>query len=69
MEGQRPGRFFARELSLDRGANRRERMQDALGAGERHDWDLPGVSDAATDEGVILFWDTSRPGFGRTSRR
>ena len=69
MEDQRHGRFFAQELSLDRGANRREQIQDALDAGERHEWDLLGVSDMPAEEGVILFWDTSRPSFGRTSRR
>jgi hypothetical protein len=69
MEDQRHGRFFAQELSLDQAANRREQIQDALDAGERHEWDLLGVSDAPADESVILFWDTSRPSFGRTSRR
>jgi hypothetical protein len=68
MEGQRHGRFFAQELPLEPGANQREQIQDALDAGERQEWDLLGVSDAPADEGVILFWDTSRPGFGRTSR-
>ena len=45
------------------------RYRNALDAGERHEWDLLGVSDAPADESVILFWDTSRPSFGRTSRR
>ena len=68
MEDQRHGRFFAQELSLERGSNRREQMQDALDAGEHHEWGLLGVSDMPAEEGVILFWDTARPGFGRTSR-
>jgi hypothetical protein len=27
-----------------------------------------GASDVVAGQGVILFWDTARPGFGRTSR-
>lgn len=68
MEEQRHGRFFAQEISLEPGANQREQIQDALDAGEKHEWDLLGVSDVPAGEGVILFWDTSRPGFGRTTR-
>jgi len=68
MEDQRHGRFFAQELSLDRGANRREQIQDALDVAEGHEWELLAVSDVPAGEGVILFWDTSRPGFGKTSR-
>ena len=68
MEDQRHGRFFAQELSLEPGANRREQIQDALDAAERHEWELRAVSDMPAGEGVILFWDTARPGFGRTSR-
>ncbi len=67
MEDQRHGRFFAQELSLDREANRKEQIQDALDAGEKHDWDLLAVSEMLAEEGVILFWDTARPGFGKTS--
>ena len=68
MENQRQGRFFAQEFALERGVNRREQTQDALDIGERHEWNLLGVSDMPTEEGAILFWDTARPGFGRTSR-
>jgi len=68
MEDQRHGRFFAQELSLDREANRREQIQDALDVAEGHEWELLAVSDVSAGEGVILFWDTERPGFGRTSR-
>jgi len=68
MEDQRHGRFFAQELSLDREANRREQIQDALDVAEGHEWELLAVSDVPAGEGVILFWDTSRPGFGKTSR-
>jgi hypothetical protein len=51
-----------------RGDTVREQIQDALDAGEEQEWHLVGVSDVLPERGVILFWDTSRPSFGRTSR-
>jgi hypothetical protein len=73
MEGrlateQRHGRFFAQELMLDKGGSVREQIQDALDAGERGEWHLVGISDVMPERGVILFWDTARPSFGRSSR-
>jgi len=49
--------------------NTTEQIQEALDAGERKEWYLVGVSNVLPEGGVILFWDTSRPSFGRTSRR
>ena len=69
MIEQRHGRYFAQELVLDQNADAREQIQDALDAGEIQEWHLVGVSDVLPERGVILFWDTSRPSFGRTSRR
>jgi len=73
MEGelvieQRHGRFFVQELMLDQSRNIREQIQDALDAGESQEWHLVGVSDVLPDRGVILFWDTARPSFGRSAR-
>jgi hypothetical protein len=73
MEGelvieQRHGRFFAQELMLDQNMNIREQIQDALDAGESQEWHLVGVSDVVPERGVILFWDTARPSFGRSAR-
>jgi len=62
------GRYFAQELMLDQTLNIREQIQDALDAGERLEWHLVGVSAVLPERGVILFWDTSRPSFGRISR-
>ena len=59
---------FAQELMLDQTLNIREQIQDALDAGERQEWHLVGVSAVLPERGVILFWDTSRPSFGRISR-
>ena len=74
MEGrlvkeQRHGRYFAQELMLEQSGSNREQIQDALDAGERQEWHLMGVSNVLPEGGVILFWDTTRPSFGRSSRR
>ena len=68
MAQQRHGRYYAQELMMDEGADLRGQIQDALDAGEQREWHLVGVSDVPPEGGVILFWDTSRPSFGRTSR-
>jgi hypothetical protein len=68
MIEQHHGRYFAQELMLDQAVNIREQIQDALDAGEIQEWHLVGVSDVLPERGVILFWDTSRPSFGRISR-
>ena len=73
MEGrlvteQRRGRYFAQELMLDQSVSNRKQIQDALDAGERQEWHLVGVSDGLPERGAILFWDTTRPSFGRSSR-
>ena len=73
MEGrlvteERHGRFFAQELMLDQSESVREQIQDTLDAGERHEWHLVGISNVLPERGVILFWDTARPSFGRSSR-
>jgi hypothetical protein len=68
MIEQRHGRYFAQELVLDQNANAREQIQDALDVGETREWHLVGVSDVLPERGVILFWDTSRPSFGRSYR-
>lgn len=65
MEERRHGRFFAQELPVESGASLMEQIQEALDAGDRKEWHLVGVSDVP-DEGLILFWDTSRPSFGRS---
>jgi hypothetical protein len=66
MAEQRHGRYYAQELMLDPTANIREQIQDALDAGETQEWHLVGVSDVLPERGVILFWDTARPSFGRS---
>jgi hypothetical protein len=65
MTEQRHGRYFAQELMLDQTADIREQVQAALDEGETKEWNLVGVSDVLPERGVILFWDTARPSFGR----
>ncbi len=65
MTEQRHGRYFAQELALDQNADVREQIQGALDTGEIKEWHLVGVSDVLPERGVILFWDTARPSFGR----
>ena len=60
--------LFAQELLPDERGNTTEHIKSALDAGERQEWHLVGVSDVLPERGVILFWDTSRPSFGRSSR-
>jgi hypothetical protein len=62
-------RFFAQELMPNQRENTTEQIQEALDAGERKEWHLVGVSNVLPEGAVILFWDTSRPSFGKTSRR
>jgi hypothetical protein len=44
-------------------------VQELLDAGERKEWHLVGVAGGLPEGGVILFWDTARPSFGRTQFR
>ena len=67
MTEQPHGRYFAQELVLEEEAEARGRIQDALDAGESRKWHLVGVSDVPPERRVVLFWDTIRPSFGRTS--
>ena len=68
MIEQHHGRYFAQELMRDQSGNISEQIQEALDAGERQEWHLVGVSDVLPERSVILFWDTTRPSFGRSYR-
>jgi hypothetical protein len=65
MTEQTHGRYFAQELMLKQDAPTREQIQAALDEGESKEWHLVGVSDVLPERGVILFWDTASPSFGR----
>ena len=68
MTEPRHGRFYAQVLVVDLNANVQEQIQEALDANEAQDWHLVGVAQNVPGEGgVMLFWDTARAGFGRTT--
>jgi len=65
MAEQRHGRYYAQELMIDPAVDTRDQIQDALDDDERLKRQLLGVSQAPTERGVILFWDTAPPSFAR----
>jgi hypothetical protein len=67
MTEPRHGRFYVQELVLDLNANVQEQIQEALDANDAQDWHLVGVWSLPGEGGVMLFWDTARAGFGRTT--
>ena len=70
-EEDRPtlGRYHAEHVRLSRDKEHQEQLQAALdAAAEEKEWHLVGVAGGLSDGGVVLFWDTKRPSFGRTSR-
>ena len=40
-------------------------LQEVLDAKEGKEWHLVGVAGGFKEGGVVLFWDTARPSFGR----
>ena len=66
--GQPPhGRYYAELVhpsSPEKGLQ--ATVQELLDAGERKEWHLVGVAGGLPEGGVLLFWDTAHPGFGRS---
>ena len=64
------GRYYAELLppaSAEKGLQ--ATVQELLDAGEGKQWHLVGVAGGLPEGGVLLFWDTAHPGFGRTHVR
>ncbi len=61
------GRYYAEHVRLNQGAEPQEQLQGVLNAAEEKEWHLVGVAGGLPDDGMILFWDTKRSSFGRTS--
>ena len=61
------GRNYAEHLRVT-GSNPERQLQDVLDAKEGKEWHLVGVANEITGEGMVLFWDTAKPSFGRTDR-
>jgi hypothetical protein len=62
------GRYYVEHVRLSRDREPYEQLQGVLDAAEKKEWHLVGVAGGLTDGGVVLFWDTKRPSFGRSSR-
>ena len=62
------GRYHAEHVWLSREREPQEQLRGVLDAAEEKEWHLVGVAGGLSDGGVVLFWDTKRPSFARTSR-
>jgi hypothetical protein len=62
------GRYHAEYVRVGQDTEPQEQLQHVLGAAEEKEWNLVGVAGGLPDGGMILFWDTKRPSFGRTTR-
>ena len=66
-EGQPHGRYYAEHVQVI-GDDPEAQLQEVLDAKEGKEWQLVGVAGGLRRGGVILFWDTTKPSFGRTDR-
>jgi hypothetical protein len=66
-QGRPHGRYYAEHVRVT-GSNPERQLQDVLDAKEGMEWHLVGVANGLKGEGMVLFWDTAKPSFGRTDR-
>ncbi len=66
--GGRPRGRYRAEYVWVTGASPEAQLQDVLDEKEGNEWHLVGAAGGLKEGGVVLFWDTTRPSFGRTSR-
>lgn len=62
------GRYYAEHVRVSQDTDPQEHLQGVLDAAEGKEWHLVGVAGGPSGGSLILFWDTRRPSFGRTSR-
>ncbi len=60
------GRYYAELVPTSPETGLQATVQGLLDAGERKEWHLVGVAGGLPEGGVLLFWDTAHPGFGRS---
>ncbi len=65
-EVQPHGRYYAEYVWVT-GDNPEVQLQEVLDAKEGMEWHLVGVAGGLQGRGVVLFWDTAKPSFGKTS--
>ena len=61
------GRYYAEYVWVT-GEAPEEQLQEVLDAKEGGEWQLLGVAGGLQGGGVVLFWDTTRPSFGKSNR-
>lgn len=59
------GRYYAEYVELT--AEEPQHIQALLDEKEGREWHLVGVAGGPPEGGAVLFWDTRRPSFGRSS--
>ncbi len=64
QEEQQHGRYYAEYVWVT-GDNPEVQLQEVLDAKEGKEWHLVGVAGGLQGGGVVLFWDTAKPSFGR----
>ncbi len=67
-ETQSHGRYYAEYVQVT--SNEPEQQsQELLDSKDNREWNLVGVAGGLPEGGLLLFWDTQRPSFGRSSSR
>ncbi len=67
LESRSHGRYFAEYVRVTYETEIQGQLHEVLETAEKKEWHLVGVAGGLPDGGMILFWDTQRPSFGRTS--
>ncbi len=65
-EDRSRGRYHAEYVRVSEETDPQAQLQDILAGAEAKEWNLVGVAGGLPDGGMVLFWDTRRPSFGRT---
>ena len=64
-EGRPRGRYRPEYVRVSEETDPQAQLQDILASAEAKEWNLVGVAGGLLDGGMVLFWDTRRPSFGR----
>ena len=65
-EGRSRDRYHAEYVRVSEETDPQAQLQDVLASADAKEWNLVGVAGGLPDGGMVLFWDTRRPSFGRT---
>ena len=68
-ESRTHGRYYPQYVQVAAATEVYEQLRGVLDEAEQKEWHLVGVAGGLPDNGVILFWDTARPSFGRRDYR